>query len=118
MAMINKIRKSYLITGILPKIKNKYVLTVIGFLVWISFFDRNDLISQHAYKNHLHKLNDEKTYYVNEISKNRKDLNDLVSSKKNLEKFAREKYLMKRENEDIFIFVEVPVSNTDKNLPD
>lgn len=103
--MIKKIRNSYLVSYLLPKLKNKYAITLLGFIVWISFFDRNDWISQHSYKNQLNKLKDEKKYYVDEISKNRKDLNDLISNPNNLEKFARERYLMKKNGEDIFIFV-------------
>ena len=84
---------------------NRYALTLIGFIIWISFFDRNDLISQHSYKNQLTKLQAEKAYYLSEIAKNKTDLNNLVSSYKNLEKFARERYLMKKDDEDIFVIV-------------
>jgi cell division protein FtsB len=108
--MIKKIRSSFVFKKILPHLRNRYVLTLLGFITWISFFDRNDLISQHSYKTQLGRLRDEKEYYVTEISKSRHDLNDLVSSKKNLEKFARERYLMKKADEDIFIFVEKPMT--------
>jgi len=108
--MIKKIRNTYIFKKILPRLKNRYALTLLGFIIWISFFDRNDLISQHAYKSQLKRLKDEKEYYVTEINKSRHDLNDLVSSRKNLEKFAREHYLMKKEDEDIFIFVEKPLT--------
>ncbi len=104
--MIRKIRQSFIAKVIYPKLKNRYALTLIGFLVWLVFFDRNDLLSQHSMKGKLNKLNKEKAYYLSEIAKNRKDLNDLVSNSKTLEKFARERYLMKRDGEDIFIFVE------------
>lgn len=117
MLMIKKIKNSAFKKRILPALKNRYVLALISFVVWISFFDRNDLISQHSYKNMLEKLNNEKDYYRNEISKNRKDLNELVTNSKNLEKFARERYLMKKDNEDIFIIVEeTPAQNQDDQV--
>ena len=52
------------------------------------------------------ELEKDKRYYTTEIANNKESLNELMSSMDNLEKFAREKYLMKRDNEDIFVFVE------------
>ena len=95
--MLKKIKNSYLIKNLLPKLKNRYALTLLLFLVWISFFDRNDLISQHSFKSKLELIQEEKEYYLKEISKNRKDLNELVSNSKNLEKFERERYRMKKD---------------------
>jgi len=108
--MIKKIRNSFLIKKVLPHLKNRYALALICFIVWISFFDRNDLISQRSYKNQLKKLRDDKEYYVQAISQSRHDYNELVSNNKNLEKFARERYLMKKDDEDIFVIVEKPIS--------
>ena len=85
--------------------KNKYVLSVILFIVWISFFDTNNLVSRYKYKNDLQKLVEEKEYYLNEIERNMKDMNELESDPDNLEKFAREKYYMKKDDEEIFIIV-------------
>jgi cell division protein FtsB len=53
----------------------------------------------------LRSLETEKKYYINEIAQNKKDLLELRTNPANLEKFAREKYLMKKENEDIFVIV-------------
>jgi cell division protein DivIC len=88
------------------KLKNKYYISIIVFVVWIAFFDRNDFISQYTYNQKLKQLKRDREYFINEIKKDRKNLDELISNSKNLEKFAREKYLMKKENEDIFILVE------------
>ncbi len=90
---------------ILPWLKNKYVLTVIAFIVWMTFFDRNDFISQYSYRTQLDKLQDDKEYYFAEIDVNQKNTYELKSNPQNLERFAREKYLMKKDNEEIFLIV-------------
>ena len=86
-------------------LKNKYIVTVLVFIVWVAFFDRNDMISQYSYRRQLHKLQADKEYFVTAIEQNKKDLHELVSNTDNLEKFAREKYRMKKDNEDIFLIV-------------
>lgn len=83
--------------------KNKYVLTLIAFLIWISFFDKNDLISQYSYRQDLRKLQADKEYYIHEIAQNKKDMEELMSDPEHLEKYAREHYLMKKADEEIFI---------------
>lgn len=90
---------------LIPYLKNKYVLTSIAFLVWISFFDRNDLITQYKLKNQLNKLNEEKAFFIEEIKKDSNELLELKTNPKTLEKFGREKYLMKKDNEEIFVVV-------------
>ncbi len=90
----------------LPYLKNKYTLTILAFMVWVSFFDKNDLLSQMSLRKEVKKLETEKKYFVTEISKNKNDLKELMTNPKNLEKFAREKYLMKKDNEDVFVLVE------------
>lgn len=86
-------------------LKNKYYLTTILFLIWMLFLDPNDIITQVRNMIHLNAINKDKAYYQEEIGKVNKDLEELSSNKKQLEKFARENYLMKKENEDIFIIV-------------
>lgn len=88
-----------------PLLRNKYVLTTLGFIIWLLFFDRHDIISQIKLRKELHKLEEEKAFYVKEIEKDTKNLNELLTNPKTLEKFAREKYLMKKDNEDIFVIV-------------
>lgn len=86
-------------------IKNKYFLASLAFLIWMLFFDRNDLMSQYEYQSQLSKLQEEKEFYQKETELVKKDLEELTTDMKKLEKFAREKYLMKKEDEDVFIIV-------------
>lgn len=88
---------------VLSILKNKYFVTLIFFLVWLIFFDRYDLISQHDFRQDLKDLRKEKKYYLEEIRKNTEVMNALQFDSIALEKFAREKYLMKKDNEDIFV---------------
>ncbi len=91
---------------ILPILKNKYLLTIISLLIWVVFFDKNDLSTQVKLGQQIKQLENEKQYYSNEISVITADTKELTTNPKTLEKFAREKYLMKRNNEDIFVIVE------------
>jgi len=85
--------------------RNKYFVVTLAFLVWMVFFDKNDLFSQSQYHNQLSKLKHERDFYQKETGKVNKDLDELTSNKEQLEKFAREKYLMKKPNEDVFVIV-------------
>ncbi|MDQ6815624.1 MAG: septum formation initiator family protein [Bacteroidota bacterium] len=89
--------------SILYFLKNKYISSVIVFIVWISFFDRNDLWTQWDRKNELHKLEVSASFYEQEIAATKKDLLDLNNNPAVLEKFAREKFYLKKPNEEIFI---------------
>lgn len=86
-------------------IRNKYFLTVMGLIVWLAFFDKNDFFTQYELIQKCRKLEKDKAYYVAEIENNRNNLNELRTNKKSLETFSREKYLMKKDNEDVFVFV-------------
>ena len=86
---------------------NKYLLTGLGFTAWILFFDARDFITTHfREKGELTKLQQSKKYYEQQIATTRKELDQLKSNSALLEKYAREKYLMKRDNEDLFIIRE------------
>lgn len=85
--------------------RNKYFLATAFFVVWMLFFDKNDVISQYEYHSQVSKLEDEKAFYEKETDKSRKDLKELDSNLSSAEKFAREKYFMKKENEDVFVVV-------------
>lgn len=87
-------------------LKNKYIITFLGLFIWLLFFDKNDIFSQIELTKKLRKLQDEKKYFTEEIVKNKADMKELMTNTKSLEKFAREKYLMKKDNEDIFVLVE------------
>ncbi|MDF2436136.1 MAG: Cell division protein FtsB [Bacteroidota bacterium] len=91
---------------IISVFKNKYLLTVIGLSVWVIFFDKNDLKTQIELRKEVRQLEEERNYYAHEIADITADIRDLSSNPKTLEKFAREKYYMKRDNEEIFVIVE------------
>ena len=86
-------------------VKNKFFLISLAFLFWMVFFDKNDLFSQYQYHQQVKKLKQERDFYKTETAKVAKDLDELTSNPQKLEKFAREKYLMKKANEDVFVIV-------------
>lgn len=87
-------------------IRNFYFVCSLSFLVWMLFLDSNDLISRFKMGAKLRALNGEKEYYLEKISEVEKDRQELMTNKELLEKFAREKYLMRKETEDVFIIQE------------
>ncbi len=91
----------------IPKpLRNFYVIFVLFFLFWMLFFDANDIISQiKAYKK-VKKLEREKTYYTEEVEVVKKERRELLTNEALLERYAREKYLMHKPKEDVFIVVE------------
>ncbi len=90
---------------LLQLIKNKYFLSVIAFVVWMLFFDKNDFLAQYEFKSEVSKLQEEKDFYVKEIAQVKNDLNELNTNLNTAEKFAREKYFMKKDNEDVFVII-------------
>jgi cell division protein DivIC len=89
-----------------PAFRNFYIVTGLCFLVWMLFLDSNDLVSRFKLGAKLRNLNREKAYYQEKIADVEKDRHELMTDRELLEKFAREKYLMKKETEDIFIIQE------------
>ncbi len=81
---------------------SKYAIAGAFFLVWMLFVDQRDFFQQQERKAELEKLEMKKRYYQTEIDKARKTLTDLQTNPAALEKFARERYLMKKDGEDIF----------------
>jgi cell division protein FtsB len=89
-----------------PYIKNKYVIAILFFLVWILFFDQNNLLDRVSAVRKFQQIEKEKKYYIDKIKTDTKKLEELRTDRENLEKFAREQYLMKRDNEDVFIITD------------
>ncbi len=89
-----------------PALRNFYIVTGLCFFVWMLFLDSNDLISRLKMSNKIRSLENEKEFYQEKIAEVEKDRKELMTNKELLEKFAREKYLMKKETEDIFIIQE------------
>ncbi|GGI51249.1 hypothetical protein GCM10011425_24610 [Mucilaginibacter galii] len=86
-------------------LKNKFFLVTVVFIVWMLFFDKNDLYSQYEQRQQLNKLEQERDFYTKETAQVSKELDELTSNPAKLEKFARERYLMKKANEDVFVIV-------------
>lgn len=84
-------------------ITNKYLVASVFFVVWMLFFDQRDYFQLRDRQEELKKLEAKKRYYVQEIEKTKKELQDLQNNPAALEKFAREHYLMKKDGEDIYI---------------
>jgi len=89
-----------------PVLLNKYLLILIVFGVWFTCFDKHNLITRWKTNNNINQLKKEISFYKNEIENNKEKMQELRSSDEKLEKFAREQYLMKKDNEDTFIIHE------------
>ena len=91
---------------ILNIVLNKYLLTTVAFIVWLIFFDSNNMIMQQDLKAKLRELQVEKKFYLDEIRRDSILTRHLQTDTAALEKFAREKYLMKKEGEDIYLVID------------
>ncbi len=87
-------------------IRNKYVLAILIFIVWVGFLDRNNLILTFKTRNSIKELKKNKAYYLSEIEETKRVKFELLNNRKTLEKFARETYYMKKPGEEIFIVEE------------
>lgn len=85
--------------------RNKYLLALSAFLVWMLFFDRNDIVSQVQLRIKLADYRDKKEYYEKQIKDVKREKNELLTNKDSLERFAREQYMMKKDNEDLYVIV-------------
>ena len=84
-------------------ITNKYLIAVAVFVVMMVFFDENNLFVQFDRKRQLNELLTQKAYYEKQIDTTNRELNELQKSPESVEKFVREHYMMKRDNEDVFV---------------
>jgi len=85
---------------------NKYLIVFVAFAVWVTFFDEHSLIHRFQSHRRISQMENEYKYYQDEINATKQKKTELQSSDENLEKFAREHYFMKRQDEDIFIIKE------------
>lgn len=84
-------------------LKNKYLIAFAAFCVVVLFLDKNDFFTQLERRKELKNLQQSKKHYTTEIATERKELEALKNNPATLEKYAREKYFMKRDNEEVFI---------------
>ena len=95
-----------LLTHIPAFLKNKYLLSFAAFCVVLLFLDKNDFFTQVDRRTELRELQQSKRHYTTQIAAERKELEALKTNPATVEKYAREKYLMKRDNEEIFLVSE------------
>lgn len=81
------------------------MITLIIFLTWVLFFDKNNLVTHFRLHRQLNELKKDKRYYRQEIKKDSIAMQELMTNPMNLEKFAREKYLMKKDDEDLYVII-------------
>ena len=95
------------IINLLPRpLQNKYLVLLLLFIFWIIFLDDYNLINQNKMKNNVDDLKEQKEFYISEIKSDSTELSNLKNDSEEQERFAREKFLMKKDNEDIFIIRE------------
>jgi cell division protein FtsB len=87
-------------------LRNKFLISFVAFAVWMLFFDERDIFSLTHHRQELKELQQSKKYYTEEINKESAELEKLKNNPATLEKYAREKYYMKRDNEDLFLVTE------------
>ena len=85
---------------------NKYLIAFMVFSVWMIFIDDNNLFFLRKNVNKLKEYRVEKAYFLEKIRKDSIHLQEMKANAKNLEKFAREEFLMKKKDEDIFLIIE------------
>ncbi len=93
-------------------VKSKYVISTVAFLAVIVFLDKNDLFTQLDRKRELRELQQTKAHYSTQIEAEKKELEQLKNDPATIEKYAREKYLMKRDNEDLFLIAPKPAAGS------
>ena len=86
-------------------LRNRYGASALALLGWIAFFDDYDLYTTWKLRRELSRMEEQHEWYAQEILTTREQLHELNSNSALLEKFARERYLMKRDNEEIFVLV-------------
>lgn len=87
-------------------IRNKYLIAIVAFAVWMLFFDRHDMATQYSYYSQLRDLKSEKAFYTTEIARITKAIHDLNTDPQEQQRVARERYQMKKDNEDVFVIIE------------
>ena len=88
---------------ILPILKNKFLIITVIFVVWVFFFAQYDIISLRKQKAELKEMNEKINYLEKEVARLHDEKNALKNDSTTVEKYAREKYFMKADNEDVFM---------------
>ncbi len=88
-----------------PILKNRYAYVGLAFLIWMIFLDQNNLFQQYKTYKELQNMKKKEAFLDSEIVKNKQMVERLSNNQKELEKYARERYWMKKEDEDLFIIL-------------
>ncbi|WP_223857395.1 FtsB family cell division protein [Sphingobacterium micropteri] len=91
----------------LALIQNKYLIAGVAFFIWMCFFDRYDFSTQFAYQQEKNKLEREREFYESEITRIEQAIKDVQYSPREIQRIARERYKMKKDNEDIYVIQQV-----------
>ena len=91
---------SSLLSGIPAPLRNRYFLVLALFFAWMVFFDRHDMLTQWKLSKSLERLEYRKAYFLEKIVQTKENKKEIES---NREKFAREKYYMHKDDEEVFI---------------
>lgn len=105
MNTIQKIRQRIIKWNVPKFFRNKFVFTFFLFAVWMLFFDQNNFFVQLNRYTNLKQAQTQKEYFETQTLKLQTQIDELENSPAALEKFAREKYYMKKPNEDVFVIV-------------
>ncbi len=103
------------IKKLIPFLANRYFIAILAFVVWMLFFDQRDFFTQRDRAAELNKLEDAKAYYQKEISTTQEQLNNLQSNPGAVEKYARERYLLRREGEEVYLFEDTLAARNEKS---
>jgi len=95
-----------LVVKILSPFTNKYLIAIVAFVVWIMFFDDNNIRQHQKNIQELALLEEQVDFYKNKIEADKRKLYELQTNDANLEKFAREQFFMKKADEEIYVIVE------------
>ena len=98
-----------MVNNILKFFINKYFLTTVVFLVWLVFFDSNNILTNMRTRDKLNGLRKDKKFYIDEVKKDSILVQKLLYDTLELEKYARERYLMKKDNEDVYLVIDTTV---------
>ena len=88
-------------------IRNKYPISLTIFVVWMFFFDSNSIVFMYKQYNELKDLKQQEEFLEKEIVAMTKEKEDLFSNDDKLEKYARENFYFKKDNEDVYVIEQV-----------
>jgi len=92
-----------LLTQLPAWLRNKFFIAFAAFVVWMLFFDERDIFTMRHHRQELRELQKSREYYTDQINKEKTELEKLKNDPAILEKYAREKYYMKRDDEDLYL---------------